>query len=844
MMFALRMAWRDFRARPSRFMLYVVAIAIGVGSLSAIDSFRLRLARAIEDQGRNLLGADIALKSRRPFTAEQQALVDSFDGAKARLISYRTMLLEPAGGMTRLVEVQAFDDAFPFYGDLATEPPGAGTGFKRDGTILVDDVLMLQMALTPGSEVELGGQTLRVAGSLRQTPGEVPARSLIAPRVFVPLRMVDAERFERPGMLARFEWYLAGASLRDASAVAAMEKRAREAGMSVDTVSERREELLGGTDRISRYLGLMGFTALVIGCLGVAGALQFFVQAKRQTVAQLRCIGASLFHAGGLFAVQLALLAGAGATLGVVAGMMLGPWIPRLLSPFIPVPVESGLDHAAILPAWTVGFLFTVLAGMFPITRLRKISPMLSLRLDDQHGDRRLDWAGLTTLTLLGLSLWMFASRQLDSPRLAAMYLGGLGGVVALLALTGLALRWMCRRWIQPRWSYPTRLAVSALYRPQNQTALLVITLGLGMFMINTVDVLEHHVIEDVEVLERDRPNIAMIDIQPDQREELIDMLNRYAPASSYLEPMITMRLAAINGVDVRELERQPGHRREDWALKREFRATYREDIKPEIEKVIAGSWVRTVDDPAMRPLPVSLEEGIAEALQVGLGDRLQFDIHGEMFETAVVNLREADWKSMQPNFFVVFPAGVLESAPQSLLLFTQLDDAAQRAQFQSEAARRFPNITSIDISLMMNTVSRMAGQLSAAVRGIAWMTLLAGWLVLMAILRAGRSVRLREAVLLRTIGASASLVIRYQLVELILLALGGMLSGLILSWLASGLIVHFGMKLDYAPEWRSAIVYVVALLVVVVAFGWRHGRVAMRGRPAEAWRLLSLSSS
>ncbi len=845
MKFALRMAWRDFRARPSRFILYIAAIAIGVGALAAIESFRRDLSAAIELQGRNLLGADITLKSRRPFTPEQQQLADVWPGRKARLISYRTMLLDSRpGGAARLVEVQAFEDAFPFYGDLSTEPASAAEAFKRDGSILIDEVLMMQLGLQPGDEVSLGGTQARVGGALRQTPGEVPARSLIAPRVFMPLRMVTVERFEQPGMMARFEWYLAHAAGEDdPRAIVELEAVARSRGLSVDTVAERREELLGGTDRLTRYLGLMGFTSLVIGCLGVAGAVQFFVNAKRRAVAQLRCIGASLFHAGGLFAVQLVGLAVVGASLGVVVGALLARVVPFLLAPFIPVPVTADYNLSAAASAWGVGALFTLLAGLYPITRLRRISPMMSLRDDDPGSLRGLDWAGVATLVLLTGALLAFATLQLGSIKQAGMYLGGVAAVLALLALTGIVMRFACRRAIRPRWSYAMRLAVSGLYRPQNQTALLLVSLGLGIFLLNTVDVLEQHIIEDVEILDQDRPNVAMIDIQMDQHEALDALLRQYEPASIYMEPMITMRLAGINGVSVNELEDAPDVKRENWALKREFRATYRSEVKPEIEKIIAGEWIGEVE-PGVELAPISLEEGIAGALAVGLGDRLTFDIHGEMIETRVVNLREADWKSMQPNFFVVFPLGVLEAAPQTMLVFTQLPDIGKRAAFQAEVARRFPNITAIDISMMMNTVSNMLGQLSAAVRSIAWMTLLAGFLVLMAILRAGRAMRLREAVLLRTIGASEGLILRYQLYELILLSLGAMLSGLILSWTASGLIVHFAMDLAYQPDPSPALIYAGMVLALVILSGWFHGRAATRAKPAEAWRNLSLSSS
>ncbi|HMO50607.1 MAG TPA: ABC transporter permease [Kiritimatiellia bacterium] len=844
MRFVLRMAWRDFRARPSRFLLYAFAIALGVGSLTAIESFRRALEASIDGQGRNLLGADLLVRAIRPFTPEQQQLVERWSGPKTTLISYRTMLLVPETGATRLVEVQAIEPEYPFYGRLSTDPESAAETFQARGEVLLDEVLMKQVEVEPGDVITLGGRDVRVAGALRQTPGEIPARALVAPRVLLPLVLVEPERFERPGMMARFEWYLAHGddsplAVRGLNALA---QEAARLGLDVETVAGRREQLLGNSDRISRYLGLMGFSALVIGCLGAAGAVHFFVQSKRLAVAQLRCLGASLFHAAGSFFIQLLALAIVGATVGVALGMALAGVLPALLAPFVPVPVETVLRGDAAAASWWVGGLFTVLAGLLPITRLRRISPLLSLRLNLPPVNR-LDAAGIAAVMVLAGALLVFAAGQLGSWRLAGLYLGGVVAVLLLLALTGLLLRRLCRVAVRPGWSYTFRMAVGGLYRPQNQTALLVICIGMGVFLLNTVDVLEQHLRQDVDQLDHDRPNLAMIDIQPDQRAAFLDLLRGFQPSSVYAEPMITMRLVSINGIGVDALERDPARPRANWALKREFRTTYRNHRKPAIETVIAGAWVEERSDGSF-PVPVSLEQGIAEALAVGVGDHLVFDIHGELFETKVENLRAVDWKSMQPNFFVIFPEGAIDEAPQSILVFSEIADLDRRAAFQAAVARQFPNVTTIDISLMMNTVSAMLGQLSVAVRSIAWMTLLAGFLVLLAILRAGRQQRLREAVLLRTLGAPARLVVRGQALEFLLLALGALVSGLALSWAASGLIVHYGMKLPFAPDWWSPWRLAVPLVGAIYLMGWLNGRAALKKRPAEAWREWSMASS
>lgn len=845
MRFALLMAWRDFRAKPSRFILYALAIAVGVGSIAAIDSLRIQLVEAIHGQGRNLLGADLQLRSRTPFTAEQEALLASWRGEAVRSINYRTVLLDPRGGGTRLVEVEATMEGYPFYGALDTDPPEAGTRYHADGQVVIDRTVLLQLGLSPGDEVRVGGQPFTIAGAVLQSPGEVPARSMIAPKVYVPYRLVDEARLRSPGTMAGFEWFGALPAGASEAQVVGFAERARRAGFSIETVASRREQLLGRTDRMGRYLGLMGFTALMIGCLGVAGAVYTFIASKRMAVAQLRCLGASLSAAATMFVVQLVVMGVIGAVAGLGLGWIAAALLPGVLAAFLPIPVAGGLDPGAALWAWVMGVVFTVLAGLLPVTRLRQIHPLDSLRVHAVPSLRTWDAAGVAVMAVLVGLLAVFARYQLASWRMAGMYLGGMAVVLALLVLTGFLVRAISRRVVRPGWPYTLRLAVSGLYRPQNQTGLLVASLGLGCFLLNAVDVLEQHVVRDFEVTGQSRPNLAMIDIQPDQRAPLLGVLGRYESAATYVEPMVTMRLVGLNGVPVRSIEADPAQARPNWALKREYRTTYRAHQKPEIERVVAGTWI---DQPftgaATSAVPISLEEGIAETLRVGLGDTLTFDVHGVEVVTRVANLREVDWKSMQPNFFLLFPPGVLEDAPQTFLVFSQMDDVTQRAAFQRELAGAFPNVTVIDVSLMLDTVARMTRQLAAAIRGIAWFTIGAGFLVLLAILRAGSIQRQRESVLLRTLGASRRVIAGRQIAEFAVLAFAAMVSGLALSWALMAPVVTVAMKLPYAPDWRSPWGTMAVLLAVVLAAGWLNARSALRQRPADAWRALSVSAS
>jgi len=839
--FAAKMAWRDFKARPSRYVFHVLTVALGTMSLFAVESFRAAISNSINAEGRALLGADVRLQSIRPFTQDQAALVNTWPGEHARLISYRTMIRKPGTHVTRLVEVQAFERHFPFYGRIETEPVAASDAFQAKQGVLLDQVLALQLNVSPGDLITLSGQDLRVCGVITRTPGEIPARSLIAPRIFIPLDLVDQQRMAQPGVMARFEYYLASRGGADAADFVA---RARAAGLNAETVKDRQADLLGNTDRLSRYLGLIGFAALAISCLGIMGAVYFFISAKRQAVAQLRCIGCSIWTASAIFFIQLAAIAFAGSFLGILTGLGAASLLPRLFSGFLPVAIDMQLQASPALLSFCAASWFTIISGMLPILSLRDIPPVYSLRNDTRTIRSRAGFIPeLLLILMLAGSFLFFSTLLLGTVRMASIYLAGMMLIMAILAGTGWVVRKTCVTMIRRGWNYPARLAISGMYRPQNQTLMLVVCIGLGLFFVNTVDVLERHIVGDLRTLGQNRPNLAMIDIQPDQEEQLTGLLNRYRPASVFSEPMITMRLVSINDESLADLSARRNNRPEEWALKREFRTTYRNAPKPEIESVIAGEWVSRIA-PGQSPVPVSLEEGIADALNVGLGDRILFDIHGVALETRVANLRKADWKSMQPNFFIVFPEGVIDDAPQSILVFCNISNMQQRAEFQARMVEQFPNVTAIDISLMMNAVMHTTRQLSAGIKTIAVVTLLAGLAVMMAIIRSGRMVRLREAILLRTIGSSARTIVIYQVLELVFLALIATASGLVLSILTSWAIVHYGLDFSFDPGLMNPWPFLFVLHVIVIATGLAQAAGALRLAPAEAWRSLSIASS
>lgn len=783
MSFILKMAWRDTRASRRRLLLFSLAIVLGVAALVAVGSLRDNLTFAIEEQTKSLLGADLTVNSRARLSEEAEKYFATFGEERAREISFNSMLiLPPAGGPTRLVQVRAIEGGFPFYGDLDTTPKGVRSALAGGMNALLEESLMVQFNLKPGDKVHLGTAEYTVAGSLRAVPGEAAAVTALAPRVFVPMSTVGGTGLLQAGSLARYRLYFKMPKDVNVDAlVPGLRERFRDLRLGFDTVEERKRELGQSIRNVNAFLSLVGFASLFLGAIGVASAIHAHIRQKIPTVAVLRCLGATSGQSFAIYLVQGLGLGLLGALLGAGVGLLVQMALPVLLRDLLPFSLELTISWGALARGLGAGVVVSVLFALLPLLEIRRVSPLLTLRSGLTDAGRRRDWAQYALFGVIVVVVFAFAVWQTGRLRWGVGF--GVSLLVSFAVLAGLAkaVSWLARKFTPRRLPFAWRQGVANLHRPGNRTLLLLVSLGLGTFLMMTLYLSRDTLLGQLRVIgSNDRPNLMLFDIQDDQVASLEKLLAATGAPVRQGAPIVTMRITSVKGRTVADILRDKESRVPGWTLRREYRSTFRGALS-DTEKLTGGAFTAQVA-PGTEVAPISVEQSLARDLNVVLGDEIVFDVQGVPVKTQVGSLREVDWRRMSPNFFIVFPEGVLEAAPKFHVMALRAADPAQSAHIQQAVVRDFPNVSAIDLAVIMQTIDGVYAKASFVVEFLALFTVVTGGVVLAGAVLIGRSQRVRESVLLRTLGATKAQVNRILFAEYLALGTLGAAVGALLA--------------------------------------------------------------
>jgi putative ABC transport system permease protein len=787
------MAFRDARRRIQPMLLAMSCVVLGVAAIVASFSFRDNLQTSIRARAKSLLGADLVIQGREPFSAEEENLLKSIGGEQSRQIAFSSMAFFPESGRSRLVEVRAIRGNFPYYGALETDPMSARQGFQSGANALVDETVMLQFNAGIGDRLRIGEQDFRIAGKLLRIPGESLAFSLLNPRVYVPLAHFDQAQLIQKGSLVRYRVFFKLPAEVDPDKIAQrLAPELTRLRLETDTVSRRMATISRFTDNLSRYLQLAVFIAVLLAGVGVASAIHVYVKEKTASVAVLRCIGASPMETVHVYLIQAVLIALAGSVLGAILGVGLQALLPIVLEDFLPVDAVISYSISGILAGVGTGLGTTLLFALIPIVSLRQISPLFALRASYESGGRSRDPILWTIFLLIVLAILAFALAT------TGQWLHGFSFTAALLAAFGLltfisrTVAMLLKKFMPDFLPFPWRQGLASLHRPNNQTTAVMLSIGLGAFLLITLYSARNMLVSQVaERGGRGDANLVLFDVQKDQRKDVGALLQSFKVGAYEEVPIVTMRLAAIKGRSVEEIRADTSSKIPGWALRREYRSTYRSQLAG-TEKIIDGNWHGKVS-PDTQPIPISLEKGIAESLGVSLGDELEFELQGVSLPTRVASIRDVDWQRIQPNFFAVFPEGVLESAPQFYAVVSRADSSQLSAKLQRAVVERFPNVSMIDLTLVLNTLDSILGRVSSAIRFVALFTILTGLAVLISAVLSSRTQRLKESILMKTLGAPRHQIITAIVAEYLFLGAISCATAALLATMASwGLSFYF----------------------------------------------------
>lgn len=646
---------------------------------------------------------------------------------------------------------------------------------------------------------------------------------------------------------------IASSALRDTLVASEAREAAAEPGaqpaprIRVRTVEDTERDFTDAVGELARFLGIIGLTALLLGGVGVASGVNAFVASRIDTVAILRCLGATTRQVLTIYVIQSGLMGLAGAIAGAALGVAVQFLLPLALSDFLPVNITIKPEPIPILLGIGTGLWVALVFALRPLLALRTISPLQAIRRDADSTVLRSEWKDLPRLLvdglLLGSIIAIAVSRIGNLTEGAAVSAGIIGAVAVLYAAATLLIRG-ARVTVRASWPLALRQGVANLYRPANQTHAVTLALGFGAFLLSTVYLVQSNLLGRVQATAAvSAGNLLFFDVQDDQIDGLQQLVTEENQEIVQSTPIITMRVAAINGRPVAAIIADSSVRRETWTLRREYRSTYRDSVVAS-EKIVAGKWFADSatrqaargENPGL-PYGISMDQGIADDMNVALGDTITWNVQGVPVRTVVQSLRTVNWARFEANFFVVFEPEAIRRAPKQHVLVANVPDATILATLQRDVVRRYPNISSLDLSLIRQTVADIVSRVVLAVRFLGLFAFLMGVPVLFSAVAATRQARLREGVLLRTLGATRAQVVRILLAEYGALGTLGALTGIGLALAASWAITRWLFRNPFEPALLPLSAIALAIVGLTMTIGFLTSRDAYRATPMAAIR-------
>ncbi|WP_432713643.1 ABC transporter permease [Pedobacter sp.] len=832
-----KMAWRDSRRHKSRLFLFISAVILGIAALVAVYSFRDNMQRDIENQAKLLTGADLILDNHKALPKKAKGLIDTLGDERASERSFASMLYFIKNEASRLVQIRALEGNYPFYGNIETTPVEAAQTFRTGRRALVDQTLLLQYGAKIGDSIKVGSLNFAIEGAINKVPGESGIASTVAPVVYIPLSYLQETGLTKIGSRVQYKYYF---RFNRPSTINYKLKKIQpeldKLGMDTETVASRKEDTGRSFKDVNRFLALAGFIALLLGCIGVGSAIHVYIKEKMGTIATLRCLGVKAWEAFIIYLIQIFFIGLIGAVLGAAAGSLIQYLLPAVLKDFIPVEITMKVSWPAITQGIILGVIISILFALPSLLSVRRISPLNALRLSFERSQRRIDFLQwLVYLLILGFVV-LFTYFQMRNWMEALVFSASISIAFLLLyALSGI-LMWLVRLLIPFVGGYLWRQGFANLYRPNNQTVMLTVAIGLSTAFICTLFFVQGILMKRVTLSSGEtQPNMVLFDIQSSQKEKVATLTKKFdLPVISQV-PIITVRIEEINGktaADTAAMSKQDSVMPAQRAFRGELRVTFQDKLT-DAEKIVKGTWFGEVKNPD-DIVYVSLEENYAHRINVDVGDKVVFNVQGVMMPTVVGSLRSVNWSRMQTNFRVVFPRGVLEDAPQFHVLMTRVPSSEKSADFQADVVRNFPNVSVIDLELILKVLDEVLSKIGFVIQFMAAFSMATGWIVLISAVLTSQSQRLQESALLRTLGASRKQILSITAIEYLFLGALAAGAGMILALGASWALAAYSFESSFTPPlWPIVILFSTVSLLVVIT-GMLSSRKVLNHPPIE----------
>lgn len=842
---ALRIAVREARASRGKFLFVIVAVALGVGSLTGVRGFSQAFASMLLQQARSLMAADVSARIFGDTSTEQEAALASLSKRKVeftRVTETLSMVSSASSQDPVLMTLKAVDpNFFPFYGDIVLTPPGKLKDRLNSNTVIISEDARLRLKAEPGDAIRVGGQEFRVAAVGIQEPDRMSGSFNVGPRI-----MLSREGLERTGLIRlgsrasnRLLLKLAPGSPGVAVVVAEMKKAFPEA--LITDFRETNPNIARGLDRATTFLSLVSLIALIVGAIGVSTAMHAHLQQKMDIIATLKSLGARSGQVVRIYLIQTALLGLCGGVAGILVGIGVQRVFPELIERYFNMRPEAWFTPASAMQGLLVGMLTTLLFTLPPLLSIRRIKPALILRRD--MAESRPGWrqrlAEARTAILAGvvicvglaaIAAWLVNGTWETSAQVGTYFIGGLLGSLALLyAVAALLLKGLQAAVKRVPLPVTLRHALANLYRPGSQARSVLTALGVGVMFTLTVFLMQRSVLAEIR---RSAPpgmaNVFFIDITQEQKQPLIDLISASPGTESKPEVLaaVSGRIAAINGVPIDQVALGGFGRR--YRMARNI--TSFSQLPPGTE-ITRGAWWKDAATPQ-----VSITQGAARALRLHPGSTITWNIFGRLITTTVAAVHRTDERRLHGMVEFIASAGTLDGLPTvyygAARVKTQYIAALQRASYE-----KFPTVTVINVADILDRVQEVVDQIALVIRFISGFSILAGAIILASSIAGTRFRRIREIVIFKTLGATRATVAKMFSIEFLVLGLVAGAMGSLLATVFSRLILKRFFDAPFHFDPLPNVLAVLATALIASGSGWLASFRILGQKPLEILR-------
>ncbi|RJX19547.1 MAG: FtsX-like permease family protein [Desulfobulbus sp.] len=829
-----RFIWRQLNSSRQQAMIFIFCVALSLLTLTSLGGFSGSVRHSTLRDARQLHAADITIHAHQPFSApllaairdhEQQGLLQG-----AQVHEFYSMANHAAQEKSILAQLKVVAPGYPFYGRVELASGREFAEVLKPGRIVVEQSALDRLEAKVGDRLRMGGATLTIADIVTVEPDRPVSFFSFGPRIFVAAADLAALDLISKGSRIQYNYLL---KVRDpeqvdrlAEVLAKVATEPRERVRTFRTADSRVKRFF---DNLLFFLNLIGIFTLVLAGIGIQTSLYALLRESDATIAIMKSLGATGRFITSQFVGMVLLLGAAGTLLGLGASLLLQLVFPALFAGILPANITLTIAWDAVLEGVLLGTTVVVLFSLLPLRRSRQLRPAFIFRKELGAAPRSL--AQAATLILIGLFFAGLVVWQLEEIRLGLFFVLGLCGLLGLTGAGTTGLLALLRRH-SPR-NLVLRQAARGLFRPNNATRAIIITLSASLSVIFAIILIDHNLRATfIESYPPDLPNAYFLDIQPEQQQAFAETLGQ---AAEYY-PIIRARLLSINN---RPIDREQEHQRKRGDnLAREFNLTYRHVLLDDERMAEGRELFAGPGQPAPGPdeVPVSVLDTVADIGRIEMGDLLLFDVQGIPLPARVTSLRTRTESRVRPFFYFVFPAEILKDAPQTIFASARVEQP-RLSEVQNALTARLPNISVIDIGATVEVLARIMGRMSAIVQFFTAFSIIAGLLIIVSSILATRLTRTREAVYFKVLGGTRAFVLKVFAWENLLLGLSCALLAGLLAHAGSWLVCRRIFDIAYQPLPGGTLLMIGATLLLVIGVGLATALPILRQKPIHFLR-------